>query len=168
MTVDQQLPTTSSGTLIFDGLGASASSASNVLWPELAEKAYVEINECGWIRPSSWGGGMNVYTDISGGDAYMALGQVTGQATVGFEATGNSSSFNTLAAAFNAGKEVCLASTAAPTNSQVIGNHAYAVLAVDTSAQTVTLFNPWGINYGLITLAWSDVQANFPSFDQVA
>ena len=56
VTVDQQLPTTS-GTLIFDGLGASAASASNVLWVALAEKAYVEINECGWIRPSSWGGG---------------------------------------------------------------------------------------------------------------
>ena len=66
VTVDQQLPTTSCGTLIFDGLGSSATSASNVLWVALAEKAYVEINECGWIRPSSWGGGLNVYTDISG------------------------------------------------------------------------------------------------------
>ena len=168
VTVDQQLPTTSSGTLIFDGLGASAASASNVLWVALAEKAYVEINECGWIRPSGLGGGVNVYTDISSGDPYMVLGQVTGQATVSFEATGDSSSFNTLATAFNAGKEVCLASTSAPSSSQVIGNHAYAVLAVDTSAQTVTLFNPWGINYGLITLAWSDVQANLPYFDQIA
>ena len=93
MTVDQQLPTTSSGTLIFDGLGASATDPSKVLWVALAEKAYVEINECGWIRPSSWGGGLNVYTDISGGDAYMALGQITGQATTPFETISGTSSF---------------------------------------------------------------------------
>ena len=148
VTVDQQLPTTSSGTLSFDGLGASATDPSNVLWVALAEKAYVEINECGWIRPAGWGGGLNVYTDISSGDAYMVLNQIAGQATTAFEAVSSASSFTTLATAFNAGNEVCLATTGSPVSSQVIGSHASAVLSVNTATQTVTLFNPWGINNG--------------------
>jgi Calpain family cysteine protease len=168
VTVDQQLPTDPNGTLMFDGLGANAASANNVLWVALAEKAYVEMNECGWIRPSGMGGGQNVYTDISSGDMSWTLGQVTGQATIAYEPTLGSTAFTTLATAFNAGKSICLGSVHQPPDSQVIGNHAYAVLAVDTAAQTVTLFNPWGINYGLLTLAWSDVQANLNYFDQIA
>ena len=75
-----------------------------MLWVALAEKAYVEINECGWIRPAGLGGGQNVYTDISSGDMSWPLGQVTGQATIAYEPTFGSTAFTTLAAAFNAGK----------------------------------------------------------------
>jgi len=32
-----------------------------VLWVALAEKAYVQMNEAGWLRPSSSGGGQNAY-----------------------------------------------------------------------------------------------------------
>ncbi len=137
----------------------------------LAEKAYVQINECGWIRPAGWGGGLNVYTDISSGVAYMPLGQITGQATTAFEMTSGTSSFGKLAAAFGAGKEVCLA-TDGSTSAPIIGDHEYAVLSVDNAAQTVTLFNPWGINNGndsgVITLTWQEIQTNFEYFDQTA
>ena len=119
MTVDQQLPTTSSGTLIFD-LGTSATDPSNVLWAELAEKAYVEMNACRWMRPAGWGGGQNVYTAISGGDTDMVLNQVTGRATTAFEAVSGASSFNTLATAFNAGNEVCLATGPAPPRQSLV------------------------------------------------
>ncbi len=101
-------------------MGASAASASNVLWVTLAEKAYVEINECGWIRPAGWGGGLNVFTDISSGDMYMVLNQVTSQATMSFETVSAISSFTTLATAFNTSREVCLSSTGSQISSQVI------------------------------------------------
>jgi hypothetical protein len=164
VTVDQQLPT-SGGKLVFDGKGAGASDPKNELWVALAEKAYVQMNESGWIRPAAWGGGQNVYTSISTGFGYMALGQITGQATDPLESPVGSS----LAAAFAAGKSIVLTSTASP-SSAVIGSHVYAVLSVDSTAQTVTLFNPWGLNNshdsGVITLTWPKIAANFTYFDQ--
>ncbi|HEY2759881.1 MAG TPA: C2 family cysteine protease [Pirellulales bacterium] len=171
VTVDSQLPTDSSGHLVFDGMGHSATSSSNELWVALAEKAYVEINECGWIRPASWGGGQNVYTGISGGAMYMALNQITGAATVAYTST--TSSFDAMAAAFNAGKSICFGSKDSPANTNlVVGDHAYAVVAVNTTTHTVTLFNPWGLNNGhdsgTVTLSWTQVQANFDWYDRTA
>ena len=88
------MPTDANGYLVFDGMGRKANSPSNVLWVDLAEKAYVQMNEMGWIRPWQWGGGQNKYTGISGGCMYMAMAQITGQATVAFASTASSSSFS--------------------------------------------------------------------------
>jgi len=38
----------------------------------------------------------------------------------------------------------------------------------DSTNNTVTVFNPWGIEQGLSTLSWSDVVANFQYFDRTA
>ncbi len=56
--------------------------------------------------------------------------------------------------------------------STVVGDHAYAVVGYNATNQTVTLFNPWGINNGssypgLITLTWAQIQANFSSWDRL-
>ena len=45
----------------------SANSASNELWTALAEKAYVQINEMGWLRSGLPGNGQNSYSAIEGG-----------------------------------------------------------------------------------------------------
>jgi Calpain family cysteine protease len=172
VTVDSQLPTDANGYLVFDGMGAKASSTSNELWVALAEKAYVEINECGWIRPASWGGGENEYTGISGGSMAQALNQITGQSTVSYSTAG-STTFSAFASAFSAGKAICLGSVDSPSaSSQIVGDHAYAVIGVNTTTHTVTVFNPWGVNNGhdsgTITLSWADIQANFGWFDRTA
>lgn len=172
VTVDSQLPTDANGYLVFDGMGRQANSASNELWVELAEKAYVQMNEMGWIRPSSWGGGQNKYTGISGGCMYMALAQITGRATVAFTSTASSGGFNTVVAAFDAGESICFGSKDYPLSSSVVGNHAYAVVGYSATAQTITLFNPWGINNGsapgLVTLTWAQIQGSFDYFDRTA
>jgi hypothetical protein len=170
VTVDAYLPTDSSGRLIYAGLGMVYNNAGNELWTALAEKGYVQLNELGWERPGLSGNGQNNYNAISGGYIYAAQGQVTGLSTVAFAATGTALNydFSTFVSAFNAGKMIGFASKSAPASSSVVGGHAYAVVGYNATNQTVTLFNPWGIQYGLVTLSWSQVQANFDYFDRTA
>jgi hypothetical protein len=152
VTVDSYLP--GGGTVY-------ARVVNNVLWVALAEKAYSQAVEMSWF-----GGSANAYSSIAYLYAYAALGNITGQSTVAFTYTSGSTSQTALANAVSAGKLVCLISYSnAPS---VVQNHAYAVLSYDAVAGTVTLFNPWGIEYGLVTLSWADVQANFQYFDRTA
>jgi hypothetical protein len=133
----------------------------------LAEKAYVQLNEFGFIRPGLPGTGQNAYSGINGGYIYAAIGHITGQSTSPFMMTANSTSFTTFVNAYNAGKMIGFASYATtPAGSGVVGSHAYAVVGYNAANQTVTLFNPWGTQYGLLTLTWSQVQASFQYFDR--
>lgn len=168
VTVDSYLPTDSSGRAIYAGLGMVYNNTANELWTALAEKAYVQLNELGWERVGLSGNGQNAYASISGGYVYAAQGQVTGQNTVAFTATATGTSFSTFVAAWNQGKSIGFASKAKPASTTVVGGHAYAVVGYNATNQTVTLFNPWGIQYGLVTLSWSQIQANFDYFDRTA
>jgi hypothetical protein len=168
VTVDSQLPTDSSGRLVFDGMGSLASSSSNVLWVAMAEKAYAEMNEMGWVRAGLPGSGQNSYIGISGGYVNVPLAQINGVAAS--YANTSTTSFSTFAATFNAGKLIDLGSKGNPTLGTIVGGHAYAVVSVNTTNQTVTVFNPWGINNGsqypgLVTLTWAQLQANFSEWD---
>jgi len=162
VTVDSYLPTDSAGRLIYANLGAMYNNAGNELWTALAEKAYVQINEVGWLRGSN----QNNYAAIEGGYIFAAMGQITGRSTTAFTSTAGASSFTMFVNAFNQGKSIGFASkSSAPS---VVSNHAYAVVGYNASNQTVTLFNPWGTQYGLVTMTWSQIQANFSYFDRTA
>jgi hypothetical protein len=166
VTVDSYLPTNTSGSLIYANRGAYFANTSNELWTALAEKAYVQLNEMGWERGSLSGSGQNSYSAIEGGYIYAALGHITGQSTTAFAYTAGSTSFTTFANAYNQGKMIGLASKSTPASTQVVGNHAYAVIGCDVANQTVTLFNPWGIEYGLVTMTWAQIQGSFQYFDR--
>jgi hypothetical protein len=166
VTVDSRLPVDQWGRLVFDGMGHYANSSSNELWVALAEKAYAEMNQEGWLRPSSWGGGQNSYKGISGGYIEQAMAQILGAPTQAVALTNTPAAFAALAAAFNAGKEIGLSSLGSPANSAIVGGHAYSVVAVDTVNQTVTVYNPWGLNNGtqysgLVTIKWSAITQSF-------
>ena len=92
------------------------------------------------------------------------------QTTMAFTMTGTAANqnFSTFVSAFNAGKLIGFASKAHPASTTVVGGHAYAVVGYNATNQTVTLFNPWGIQYGLVTLNWSQIQQNFDYFDRTA
>lgn len=168
VTVDSYLPTDSSGRFVFDGYGQYATSSSNELWAELAEKAYVQINECGWIRTGMTGSGKNVYNAISGGYMDVALNQITGDAT-GWDYV-TDTTFSAFAASFNSGQLICLGSKDSPSSSQIVGEHAYAVVGVSTLTQTITVFNPWGLDNGhdsgIITLSWTQIRGCFDWFGE--
>ena len=166
VTVDSYLPTNAGGQLMYANLGAMYNNTSNELWTALAEKAYVQINEMGWLRTGLAGSGQNAYSGISGGYIFAALSQITGQTTTPFASTVSSSSFTTFVTAFNQGKSIGFASKATPASSTVVGGHAYAVVGYDAASQTVTLFNPWGTQYGLVTMTWSQIQGSFSYFDR--
>jgi hypothetical protein len=169
VTVDSYLPTNTSGNLFYAGRGQNYANASNELWTALAEKAYAQANQFGWIRPGLPGNGQNSYSGIEGGYIYAALGHITGQSTIAFASVTASTSFTTFASAFNAGKMIGFASKVTPASgSGVVGSHAYTVVSYNSSAQTVTLYNPWGPEYGLLTLTWAQVGANFSYFDRTA
>ena len=147
VTVDSYLPTDGAGRLIYANLGAVYNNSGNELWTALAEKAYVQINQMGWLRSGLPGNGQNSYAAIEGGYIYAALGQISGQATVAFASTAGTASFSTFVTAFNAGKSIGFASKSAPASNTVVGNHAYTVLSYNAANQTVTLYNPWGTSY---------------------
>jgi Calpain family cysteine protease len=169
VTVDSYLPTDSAGRLIYAGLGATYNNSGNELWTALAEKAYVQLNELGWERSGLSGNGQNSYSAINGGYIFAAQGQVTGQSTVAFAMTSAGTSFNAFVTAWNQGKSIGFASKSNPASgSGVVGGHAYAVVGYNSVNQTVTLFNPWGVQYPQLTLSWSQIQSNFDYFDRTA
>jgi hypothetical protein len=141
-------------------------NASNELWTALAEKAYVQMNEMGFIRPGLPGNGQNAYSAIEGGYIYAAQSQITGMATAGFASTEVASNFNAFVTAFNQGKEIGFATVTTPINTSVVGSHAYAVVGYNAANGTITLFNPWGIQYGLVTMTWAQLSGNFSYFDR--
>jgi hypothetical protein len=166
VTVDSQLPTDAAGRLVYAGFGSHHANPANELWAPLAEKAYAQINEMGWLRSGMAGSGQNAYAALSGGYIYAALGHVTGRATSRFGSTAGEGGFRVFVSAFNSGQLIGFASRTAPASPTVAPSHAYAVAGYNAATQTVTLFNPWGIQYGLITMNWGQIQANFAYFDR--
>lgn len=169
VTVDSFLPTNASGNAIYAGMGRNYANTANELWVMLAEKAYVQANQFGWIRPGLSGNGQNAYSAIEGGYIYAALGHITGKTTTPFASTAAVDGFQTFVTAWTAGKSVGFASKQTPASgSGVVGSHAYAVIGYNATNQTITLYNPWGPNYATLTLTWTQIQASFAYFDRLA
>jgi len=144
VTVDSKLPTYGGGAFIYANMGTPASNSSNVLWVALAEKAYAQLNEMTWLRPATWGGGVNSYAGIEGGVFSDVTRQVVNQTAVGYQVNGLSDD-TALANAVASGKLIGFASYDQPADSNIVGDHQYIVIAYNSSTKTVTLFNPWGI-----------------------
>ena len=168
VTVDSYLPTNAYGQAIYAARGTMYNNSGGELWTALAEKAYVQLNAMGWSRAGMSGSGLNSYNAISGGYIFAALGHVTGQATVAFAMTNSASSFQAFVSAHNSGKMIGFASKSTPASSSVVGGHAYMVVGYNAQTQQVQLANPWGPEYGILTLTWSQVQQNFQYFDRTA
>jgi hypothetical protein len=159
VTVDSMLPVTSQGTYVYANMGLS-SSKSAPLWVALAEKAYAEMNESGWLRAAFGDKGHNSYDAIAGGYMTDALRQIDHRNT-GFALVGESQ----FVAAWNAGSLITFGSFSRPHDTSIVGNHAYAVVGYNATTKLVTLFNPWGVNNrsapGLVTLTWAQMSQDY-------
>jgi hypothetical protein len=165
VTVDSKLPTYAGGWLLYASMGSHVSDAGNVLWVALAEKAYAQMNEAGWLRPSSWGGGQNAYAGIEGGLFSDVSRQVANRWASDSWVMGNSdaAAINT---AESTGKLVGFASSTDPADPRIVGNHQYVLVAYNHTTRTVTLFNPWGLGNGspypgLVDLTLSQLGSSF-------
>jgi uncharacterized protein with LGFP repeats len=132
VTVDSQLP---------NGGGSFDSPTAGPIWAALAEKAFAQVNESGWLGTIA--PGLNSYGALDNGNSgtvQAALTAITGLAT-----TTNGTD---IGAAWTAGRMIVLGTPNAPPNSLVEHNHAYAVVGYNPTTQQYTLFNPWGVNGG--------------------
>jgi Ca2+-binding RTX toxin-like protein len=169
-TVDRWLPVDRNGRFAFANSGRLASDPRNELWVALAEKAYVQAAESGWVHPVG-----NEYRNcaktISGGYVAEAIRQITNRRT-GFCYRPD---FNAMVKAFNEGHMISLASktnigTDRLASPDIAPRHAHAVVGYDARTQTFLVFNPWGINNGskpgLLRLSFAQIQANFNFWDR--
>jgi hypothetical protein len=137
VTVDMMLPSRN-GQFIYANQGDSVSNPNNILWVALAEKAYAQENEDGWLaQPVA----VNSYAGIDGGMPDYATRQVSGVAT--YWGWTDFLSFSTIRAAFDRGAYIEFG-TMPFTAPNVVPNHAYVMIGYNATSQTLTLYNPWG------------------------
>jgi hypothetical protein len=171
VTVDRELPA-SYGYLFYASMGADVTNPSNILWVALAEKAYAQENESGRLGRS---GLANSYDSINGGAPGDATTMLTGRATNW--SVLSSPSFSAIQGRFNAGDQVTFVSDDPPADSNIVPQHAYTMIGYNAAAQTVTLYNPWGLaggSYngvqcdGVVTLTMRQLQNDFLAWFYIA
>jgi hypothetical protein len=134
VTVDTELPSSANG-----GYCYYDHPANGILWPALAEKAYVEANKLGYVTTQFVG--YDTYLALWGGDPAWALQAITGKPA-------NDYSINPadVANAWNAGALVVICTGNSPASSYIVPDHCYAVVAHDSSCGEFGVYNPWGVN----------------------
>jgi hypothetical protein len=158
VTVDSYLPVDSSGNFWYANIGSSAGDSSNVLWVELAEKAYAQLADSGWSRSTH----ANSYAAINLGWEGDALNQLTGRSVTSTMVSNTSASLAAIVNAFNAGNMIGL-DTKAATASNIVPNHVYVMLGYNSSTHLFLVYNPWGFTQ---SLSWSQLVANFEGWSE--
>jgi hypothetical protein len=178
VTVDRYVPVDKNGYLVYAGnsrtekakLPAGASWADFPVWAILAEKAYAQLNQSGWIGqdgtnsyngiPASSDGGLN------GGNGSDALGQITGWVT-STHTVFNIPSYTL--AAYQAGQTVVVSTPKDVNVLELAGSHVYALVKADNTG--VVIANPWGQDnrggFFETFLTWGEFMGNFYRVDSV-
>jgi hypothetical protein len=163
VTVNEELPVDIEfGGAEYAGFGGGSEPIE--LWVALAEKAYCQLNQEGWIERN----GHDSYQGINSGSPAAAIAQITGSSTQFTPIKTNSPStvLDTIANDFQDGHAVTFVTKNKGTAANVVGDHSYAMIGYDSATQEVTLYNPWGLDNGTsfpgeITLSWTDLVHSF-------
>jgi hypothetical protein len=164
VTVDRYLPTEKNGGwLPFAKVGGywnTYNDSANELWVALAEKAYAQMNEAGWILQD----GTNTYKGIEYGSTYYSTPQISNKSG-NYNQILQSSIPTSVVTAFNSGKLISFGSKKLSDTEPVVSNHLYTMVGYNQSTGQFKLFNPWGIGNGkdggYLNFTWSQVQAYF-------
>ena len=163
VTVDRYLPTNNIGNFVYANPGDRHDNANNELWVALAEKAYAQLNESGWINQDN----TNSYNGI-GNAGYLsdAFKHITGEKA----ALGRFLDFNRVVDAFNSGEIIGFGSKSSGIESNIVASHAYALVDYDASTEKFTLLNPWSTDNNALKsrtleLSWEEIQSNFSYWD---
>lgn len=151
VTVDRFLPTTAGGNFIYANRdkGLSVNSANNELWVALAEKAYAQVNESGWIGQDN----TNSYSGIAFGWMDKVINQISGLSTTSQNATNMTKS--ELINLVNSNK-MLTAGFVSGANYGVVNSHAYTLTAYNAATGKFHLHNPWGGSHADVT--WAELQ----------
>ena len=99
VTVDSYLPANDQGEYVFANHGQSLEDTTIALWVPLAEKAYAQINEEGWLRTD----GHNTYASLDGGWPNHVFTQVTAVRAAGDLKLDKAASFVQFVTAYRGG-----------------------------------------------------------------
>jgi Ca2+-binding RTX toxin-like protein len=156
VTVNRMLPIDTDATAHFAGWGDNVFyNTNNELWVALAEKAYMQINESGWIGQDN----NNSYTGIQFGYTRHAFAHLTGHGGSDYSLS-ESGIINAQAA----GKAIVIASKETVVNSDVSDNHAYSLVSYNSTTKKFRLFNPHNTTSSkpaFIELTWSQLKQDF-------
>jgi Calpain family cysteine protease len=179
VTVDRMLPVNGNGAAFAGWGGGAWNNPANELWVALAEKAYVQFNESGWLgqdKTNSYNGTIlqvkavdQNESGINNGASSIALRQITGQAvTDEFNAGGLSDTqITNMLNHFNSNQMVTIAT---PTFRDAKGNktttngigivrdHVYTLIGHDPATsftpERFRVFNPWNYNDDRMAERW--------------
>jgi hypothetical protein len=147
VTVDGELP---------GGGAIYAHPAGGVIsWAALAEKAYIELNQSGWLATIA--PGQNSYGALASGTtatALVTMSTITGLPPSAFTIGGSDP-----ITALDQGKLIVLATGKYVQDPNTFtNNHAYALLSYDAPSGVFSLYNPWG---NIVHATASELAANF-------
>ena len=128
--------------------------STNVLWVPLAEKAFAQINEEGWLGHNSdcadgdQGECLNSYVAIFYGHDVKTIGQVAGLKATPFndQVFDNTDSANAWAPGELALFWTCPSPCPMTIDPSVVPNHVCAMVDYDADTGIITLFDPYGLN----------------------
>ena len=155
VTVDLQFPVSSNGYFVYDNNNHLLTDSTNVLWVALAEKAYAQINEGGWLGHTYDCNDADDRDDMSCLNSYAAInfgdpGKATGNVAALNAKLIFTTSFDdtTFAELWADGNLIAIGTKTVPDQyaNDVVANHAYAMVGYDSDSHTITLFNPHGLD----------------------